>query len=125
MPASKARIWIAVIGVAAGVAAATLWQFRTDLQAAGNRTAAGGIVMQPPCGVIEYADTGTGTPLLAVHSSGGGYGTYAWAEYTAAGIASAHFMGFDTGGHVWLGHNDAVMNAIADLILAPEQAAER
>jgi pimeloyl-ACP methyl ester carboxylesterase len=64
-------------------------------------------------------------PTLIISARDDGYGTYASAEYNAAGIAGAHFMGFDTGGHVWLGHNDAVMDAIADLLLTPEQAAER
>ena len=45
------------------------------------------------------------------------YGTYATAQYTAAGIKNARFMGFETGGHVWVGHNDEVMDAIADLIV--------
>ena len=44
------------------------------------------------------------------------YGTYASAEYTASQIAGARFVGFETGGHTWAGHNDEVMDAIAALI---------
>jgi 2-hydroxy-6-oxonona-2,4-dienedioate hydrolase len=57
-----------------GAAALVIWwQFRTDILAAQARVATGSVVLQTPCGPIEYADTGTGLPLLAVHGSGGGY----------------------------------------------------
>lgn len=47
------------------------------------------------------------------------YGTYASAKYTADAIAGARFIGFDEGGHTWTGHNDEVMSAIAELLMAP------
>lgn len=47
-----------------------------------------------------------------------GYGTYANAEYTAARIAGAKFIGFEQGGHFWVGHNAEVRRAVLDHVLA-------
>jgi 2-hydroxy-6-oxonona-2,4-dienedioate hydrolase len=54
---------------------------------------------------------------LIISSRDDGYGTYASAEYTASEIKGAKFIGFETGGHTWVGHNDEVMAAIGDLII--------
>lgn len=62
-------------------------------------------------------------PTLIISARDDLYGTYATAEYTAAGIAGARFLGFETGGHVWVGHNDAVMDAIAELIVPVDDRA--
>ena len=43
--------------------------------------------------------------------------TYASAQYTAGRIAGAKFIGFDEGGHVWVGHDDEVQAAIIALLL--------
>jgi 2-hydroxy-6-oxonona-2,4-dienedioate hydrolase len=56
-------------------------------------------------------------PTLIVSARDDGYGTYASAEYMAGQINGARFLGFQTGGHAWVGHNDAVMAAIAALVL--------
>jgi hypothetical protein len=45
-----------------------------------------------------------------------GFGTYAGAQYTASRIAGAKFMGFDRGGHLLVGHDDAVRAAIVELL---------
>jgi 2-hydroxy-6-oxonona-2,4-dienedioate hydrolase len=55
-------------------------------------------------------------PTLIISARDDRYGTYASAEYMASQIAGARFIGFETGGHTWVGHNDAVMDAIAELI---------
>jgi 2-hydroxy-6-oxonona-2,4-dienedioate hydrolase len=55
-------------------------------------------------------------PTLIVSARDDRYGTYASAEYMAARIVGARFLGFETGGHTWIGHNDEVMDAIAGLI---------
>ena len=55
-------------------------------------------------------------PTLIISARDDRYGTYASAEYMAARIAGAQFMGFETGGHTWIGHNDEVMDAIAGLV---------
>jgi 2-hydroxy-6-oxonona-2,4-dienedioate hydrolase len=45
------------------------------------------------------------------------YGTYASAKYTANGIAGARFIGFDEGGHTWIGHNEEAMSEIAKFLV--------
>jgi 2-hydroxy-6-oxonona-2,4-dienedioate hydrolase len=80
---------VVVVGIMFAVAAAVIWwQFHADIIAAQTRVASGSVVMQTPCGPIEYADAGTGVPLLAVHGSGGGYdqGMAFAAPLTARGI---------------------------------------
>ncbi len=57
-------------------------------------------------------------PTLIISARDDRYGTYASAEYTASQISGAMFMGFEAGGHTWVGHNNAVMDATADLITA-------
>jgi 2-hydroxy-6-oxonona-2,4-dienedioate hydrolase len=59
-------------------------------------------------------------PTLIISARDDGYGTYASAEYTASQITGAKFIGFETGGHTWVGHNDEVMTAILELI-SPEK----
>lgn len=58
-------------------------------------------------------------PTLIVSSRDDGYGTYASAQYTASRIAGAKFVGFDQGGHVWVGHDDEVMAEILRLLDLP------
>ncbi len=57
-------------------------------------------------------------PTLLISARDDRYGTFARAEYTASRIAGAKFVGFDHGGHTWVGHDDEVMAEIAQL-LAP------
>ena len=45
------------------------------------------------------------------------YGTYASAEYTAGQILGATFIGFDRGGHIWVGHDAEVRAAIVKLLM--------
>ncbi|AZL59544.1 alpha/beta hydrolase [Tabrizicola piscis] len=59
-------------------------------------------------------------PTLIVSARDDGYGTYASAEYMAAQVAGARFLGFETGGHAWVGHNDEVMAAISQLVLSSQ-----
>ena len=56
-------------------------------------------------------------PTLIISTRDDRYGTYASAEYTAAHIANARFIGFAQGGHTWVGHDDEVMSAIAQLLV--------
>ena len=55
-------------------------------------------------------------PALIISARDDGYGTYASAEYTASQITGAKFIGFEIGGHTWVGHNDVVMAAILELL---------
>ncbi len=59
-------------------------------------------------------------PTLIISARDDGYGTYASAAYMAGKITGARFLGFETGGHTWVGHNDEVMAAIAALVTAPQ-----
>lgn len=52
------------------------------------------------------------------------YGTYAGAEYTASQIAGAKFIGFETGGHTCVAHNDEGMSAIVELLFPATEPGE-
>ena len=56
-------------------------------------------------------------PTLVISARDDRYGTYASAQYTAGRIAGAKFIGFDEGGHTWVGHDDEVRAAIVELLL--------
>ena len=58
-------------------------------------------------------------PTLVVSARDDGYGTYASAQYTASRIAGAKFVGFDRGGHTWVGHDDEVKAEILRLLDPP------
>lgn len=51
----------------------TYASFRRDIDSAHERIAAGSNVLGTPCGTIEYAERGSGPPLLVVHGAGGGF----------------------------------------------------
>ena len=55
-------------------------------------------------------------PTLVVSARDDGFGTYAGAEYTASRITGARFVGFDSGGHLLVGHEAAVLAAVVKLI---------
>lgn len=65
-----------------------------------------------------YALESIRAPTLIISARDDGYGTYARAEYTASRIAGAKFIGFDNGGHLLVGHDDAVQAAIVELLAA-------
>ena len=56
-------------------------------------------------------------PTLVISARDDRYGTFATAQYTASQIAGARFIGFDQGGHTWVGHDDEVMEAIRALVV--------
>ena len=56
-------------------------------------------------------------PTLLISARDDRYGTYATAQYTASQIAGARFIGFDQGGHTWVGHDAEVMEAIGTWVL--------
>ena len=58
-------------------------------------------------------------PTLVISARDDRYGTYASAQYTANEIAGARFIGFNEGGHTWVGHDDEVMAEIVKLLIQP------
>lgn len=48
-------------------------RYAADMHAARERVATGSRLAETRCGVIEYAETGTGAPLVLVHGAGGGF----------------------------------------------------
>jgi len=60
-------------------------------------------------------------PTLVVSVRDDGFGTYAGAEYTASQIKGAKFIGYEHGGHIWVGHNDEVMSEIGSLLTPREK----
>ncbi len=56
-------------------------------------------------------------PTLIISTRDDGYGTYAGAQYTASQVAGAKFIGFETGGHTWVGHDDEVRAEILKLLV--------
>ena len=56
-------------------------------------------------------------PTIIISARDDRYGTYASAQYTASRIAGAKFIGFDAGGHTWVGHNEEVMAEIVKLLV--------
>ena len=136
------KVALAVAFAGCALALLVWWRFEADMAAARDRASQGSTVVQTNCGPIEYQEKGSGVPLLSVHGSGGGfdqgmafagglagrgtrviamsrfgYGTFAGAEYTAGQIKGARFIGFDQGGHTFVGHEDEVMVAILGLLL--------
>jgi 2-hydroxy-6-oxonona-2,4-dienedioate hydrolase len=55
-------------------------------------------------------------PTLCISARDDGYGTYASALYSAAHIPGARFLGFDSGGHLLLGHQAEVTRAVEALL---------
>ena len=55
-------------------------------------------------------------PTLIISARDDRYGTYASAQYTASQIKGARFVGFEQGGHVWVGHDDELMQEISELM---------
>ena len=56
-------------------------------------------------------------PTLIISARDDRYGTYASAQYTASHINGAKFIGFEQGGHTWVGHDDEVRAAIVELLI--------
>lgn len=52
-------------------------------------------------------------PTLAISARDDGFGTFALAQYTVGRMPNARFVGYDTGGHLLVGHGDEVLGTIA------------
>jgi pimeloyl-ACP methyl ester carboxylesterase len=51
-------------------------------------------------------------PTLVVSAADDLYGTYAMARYTAAHIPGARFIGYPSGGHMWVGRNAELLGEV-------------
>lgn len=63
-----------------------------------------------------YALESIRAPTLVVSARDDGFGTFAPAQYTASRIAGARFIGLDDGGHLLVGHDEAVRAEIVKLV---------
>lgn len=52
-------------------------------------------------------------PALVVSVRDDLYGTFAGAQYTAQHIPGARFIGYEQGGHLWVGHHGELLNEVA------------
>jgi pimeloyl-ACP methyl ester carboxylesterase len=57
-----------------------------------------------------------GAPTLIVGLADCLYGTYAGARYCSEHIPGARFVEYESGGHLWAGHQAEVMAEIADFL---------
>jgi pimeloyl-ACP methyl ester carboxylesterase len=55
-------------------------------------------------------------PTLAISTEDDFFGTYDCARYTAEHVPGARFLGFPSGGHLCVGHNEEITVAIAALV---------
>jgi 2-hydroxy-6-oxonona-2,4-dienedioate hydrolase len=55
-------------------------------------------------------------PTLTISCADDLFGTYDGARYTAEQIPGARFVGYPSGGHLWVGHHQQVMHEIARLL---------
>jgi 2-hydroxy-6-oxonona-2,4-dienedioate hydrolase len=67
-------------------------------------------------GLRPYALASVRVPTLVVSARDDGFGTYAAAKYTASRITGATFVGLDKGGHLLVGHDEAVRSQIVELL---------
>lgn len=64
------------IGLLVALAAGAAWighEYHSDIDRARARVATGSQVIPTPCGLIEYAEAGSGPAILAIHGAGGGF----------------------------------------------------
>ena len=65
----------------------------------------------------RYALEAIRAPTLIISARNDGFGTWASAQYSAQHIAGARFLGFERGGHLWLGHQNEVVEQTAAFII--------
>jgi 2-hydroxy-6-oxonona-2,4-dienedioate hydrolase len=66
--------------------------------------------------ITRYALEQVSAPTLTISAADDLYGTYEAARYTAEQIVGARFVGYPDGGHVLVGRDADVTNAIADFL---------
>lgn len=69
----KGRKWLAAAALAAIAAAGVAMAFTADVRQARDRLAGRSKLLPTAHGPLEYADAGSGPPLLMIHGTGGGF----------------------------------------------------
>ena len=69
----------------------------------------------------RYALERIATPTLAISVKDDLFGTYDGAQYSAQHIPRARFVGYPTGGHLWIGHHREVMAEISGFLREAER----
>lgn len=82
--------------------------FPLSLRAAGLRNDA-----RVAASLTRYELEEIRVPTLVIALRDDLYGMYAGARYTAEHISGAKFVSYDGGGHLWVGHHDALMETVA------------
>lgn len=68
------RVALLTLGILLTIAFIGAWRaYARDIAAARARVEVGSELVGTPCGPIEYAAVGAGTPLLMIHGAGGGF----------------------------------------------------
>lgn len=70
---SSRMVLLMVLGVIVVALGAVTYLYQRDIRQARERVANGSLIVQTPCGPIEYAEAGAGAPVLVVHGAGGGF----------------------------------------------------
>ena len=67
-------VLLAAVPASLAIAGALVYRrYRRDLKAARARVSSGSKLVDTPSGLVEYADVGTGAPVLVIHGAGGGF----------------------------------------------------
>lgn len=66
--------------------------------------------------VPRYALERVAAPTLAISTADDLFGTFDGARYSAAQIPGARFVGFRSGGHLWIGHHRQVVAEITEFL---------
>jgi 2-hydroxy-6-oxonona-2,4-dienedioate hydrolase len=64
-------------------------------------------------------------PTLAISTEDDRFGTYDNARYTAEHIKGARFVGYPSGGHLWVGHQHDVMLEITQFLKQPRRVTKK
>jgi 2-hydroxy-6-oxonona-2,4-dienedioate hydrolase len=67
------KVLLMVLGAIVVALGAVTYLYQRDIRQARERVASGSLIVQTPCGPIEYAEAGAGAPVLVVHGAGGGF----------------------------------------------------
>src|SRR6516225_1659230 len=73
-PTNQKKSWAIltiVLVLLAALVALMYFSYRHDLSAARARVSSGSKLINTQCGLVEYADVGTGAPVLVIHGAGG------------------------------------------------------